>query len=185
MQRTNCHPFRHGRWLWMHNGALRGFHETKRDLLMAVDPSLYADIEGSTDSEALFFLALTFGLADDPFGGGRPGGRARGEGRPRARGRASGPDDGGDDRRGVAFGCSATPASARAGRCSSPPRSTTLRQLHPEVEILHRLGDETRFIVSEPLRDLDGAWNEVPESSVGVIQPGQDEIRPFRPVVPA
>jgi glutamine amidotransferase len=67
VQRTNCHPFRNGRWLWMHNGALRGFHETKRELLLAVDPSLYADIEGSTDSEALFFLALTFGLVDDPF----------------------------------------------------------------------------------------------------------------------
>ena len=35
---------------------------------MAVDPSLYLDIEGSTDSETLFFLALTFGLTEDPFG---------------------------------------------------------------------------------------------------------------------
>ena len=67
VQRSNCHPFRHGRWLWMHNGAIRGFHEIKRDLLLAVDPSLFLDIEGSTDSETLFFLALTFGLADDPF----------------------------------------------------------------------------------------------------------------------
>jgi predicted glutamine amidotransferase len=65
--RTNCHPFRHGRWLLMHNGVLRDFHKIKRDLLLEVDPILYPDIEGSTDSEALFFLALTFGLADDPF----------------------------------------------------------------------------------------------------------------------
>ena len=21
VQQTNCHPFRHGRWLWMHNGS--------------------------------------------------------------------------------------------------------------------------------------------------------------------
>ena len=41
VQRSNCHPFRHGRWLWMHNGALRGFHRLKRDLMVAVDPSLY------------------------------------------------------------------------------------------------------------------------------------------------
>ena len=46
VQRSNCHPFRHGRWLWMHNGALRDFHNTKRDLVMAVDPTLYPDIEG-------------------------------------------------------------------------------------------------------------------------------------------
>ena len=68
VQRSNCHPFRHGRWLWVHNGALRGFHETRRDLVMAVDPELFSDLEGSTDSEALFFLALTFGLVDDPLG---------------------------------------------------------------------------------------------------------------------
>ena len=66
VQRSNCHPFRHDRWLWMHNGAIRDFHEIKRDLLFAVDPLLYPDIEGSTDSEAMFFLALTFGLTDDP-----------------------------------------------------------------------------------------------------------------------
>ena len=34
--------------------------------MFAVDPSLFADIQGSTDSEVLFHLALTFGLEDDP-----------------------------------------------------------------------------------------------------------------------
>ena len=38
----------------------------KRDLVLAVDPSLYPSIEGSTDSEVFFFLALTLGLEDDP-----------------------------------------------------------------------------------------------------------------------
>ena len=28
VQQTNCHPFRHGRWLFVHNGVLAGFHET-------------------------------------------------------------------------------------------------------------------------------------------------------------
>ena len=27
VQQTNCHPFRHGRWLWVHNGAIAGFRE--------------------------------------------------------------------------------------------------------------------------------------------------------------
>src|SRR5215217_5037258 len=66
VQQTNCHPFRHGRWLWMHNGSITRFHDVKRELLLAVDPSLYLDIEGSTDSELLFHLALTHGLEDDP-----------------------------------------------------------------------------------------------------------------------
>src|SRR5687767_15963270 len=25
VQQTNCHPFRHDQWLWVHNGAIRGF----------------------------------------------------------------------------------------------------------------------------------------------------------------
>ena len=61
----------------------------------------------------------------------------------------------------------------------------TLRQLHPELEVLEGLSDESRLIVSEPLRDLPGAWNEVPESSYGVVRAGQDELRAFTPRLPA
>lgn len=53
VQQTNCHPFRHGRCLWMHNGAIAGFRDVKRDLTLAVDPVLFPEIEGSTDSELL------------------------------------------------------------------------------------------------------------------------------------
>jgi hypothetical protein len=35
--------------------------------------------------------------------------------------------------------------------------------------------------VSEPLGDLAGAWNEVPESSYGILHHGHDELHPFRP----
>ncbi len=66
VQQTNCHPFRHGRWLWMHNGAIGDFLTVKRDLMLAVDPALFAEVEGSTDSEVFFYLALTFGLEQDP-----------------------------------------------------------------------------------------------------------------------
>src|SRR5262249_50674339 len=68
VQQSNCHPFRYGHWLFMHNGALREFAKVKRDLVLAVDPSLYPCIEGSTDSEVFFYLALTLGLEDDPPG---------------------------------------------------------------------------------------------------------------------
>src|SRR5687767_62575 len=66
VQQTNCHPFRYGRWLWVHNGAIRGFPVLKRDLTLAVHPELYPSVAGSTDSEVMFYLALTFGLRDDP-----------------------------------------------------------------------------------------------------------------------
>jgi predicted glutamine amidotransferase len=58
----------------------------------------------------------------------------------------------------------------------------TVRRLHPELEVLQLVSDESRIIVSEPLGDLSGAWNEVPESSYGVVQDGEDEMRPFQPV---
>lgn len=59
-----------------------------------------------------------------------------------------------------------------------------LRALHPEVEVLYRLGDETRFVVSEPLRDLPGAWNEVPESCAALVRDGADKLREFQPISP-
>ena len=69
VQQTNCHPFRYGKWIWMHNGQINRFLELKRDLVLAIDPSLYPFVEGSSDTEIFFFLALTFGLETDPPGG--------------------------------------------------------------------------------------------------------------------
>ena len=184
VQRSNSHPFRHDRWLWMHNGAIRGFHEIKRDLVLAIDPSLYPEIDGSTDSETLFFLALTFGLMDDP---------------PQAVERAVGLVEDVGRRHGVGHPIQMTVAttdgsSIWAFRYSSEGLSRTLfystkvaalRQLHPELEVLNELGDNARLVLSEPLRDLEGAWNEVPESSWGVVREnGDDELHSFAPTVP-
>ncbi len=69
VQRSNCHPFRYGHWLFQHNGEIREFGRLKRDLVLAIAPELFPRIGGSTDSEVMFFLALTFGLQDDPIRG--------------------------------------------------------------------------------------------------------------------
>jgi glutamine amidotransferase len=53
--------------------------------------------------------------------------------------------------------------------------------LYPDDERFKDLDEESRLVVSEPLGSLVGAWNEVPESSWGVIQPGQDELYSFEP----
>jgi predicted glutamine amidotransferase len=67
VQQTNCHPFRYQDWLFMHNGVIRSFSIIKRELMTQhMDPALFACIEGTTDSEVFFYLALTFGLQDDP-----------------------------------------------------------------------------------------------------------------------
>jgi glutamine amidotransferase len=182
VQQTNCHPFRHAKWLFMHNGFVGDFLTVKRDLTMAVDPALYPEMEGTTDTEVLFHLALTFGLEDDP-----PAAVARTIGLVESVGR----------KHGVEYPFQGTIAttdgeSVWAFRYSSEGRSRslffstdvrTLRAIYPENELLQTVGDEARLVVSEPLGDeLPGAWNEVPESSWGVIKPGDDEIHAFEPV---
>jgi predicted glutamine amidotransferase len=184
VQLTNCHPFRHGRWLWMHNGVIRDFPRVKRELVLAVDPELYPQIQGSTDSEVFFFLALTLGLEDDP---------------PLAVERAVGVIEQVGRDKGVEHPIQMTVAttdgsSIWAFRYSSEgdsrtlfysTRVDTLREQHPEVEVLQRLSDESRLVVSEPLGDLVGAWNEAPESHYGVVQEGQDDLQPFSPRPPS
>ena len=183
IQETNTHPFRHGRWLWMHNGMIREFPSVRRELLLAVDDSLFSSIEGTTDSEAMFYLALTFGLEDDPIAA-----VARTVGLVEAVGR----------RHGVEHPIQMTVATTDgtaiwAFRYSSEGQSRSLyfstrmdalRAVHPELVELAGLSDETRVVVSEPLGDLTGAWNEVPESHVGIVRPGADELLPFAPSGP-
>lgn len=180
VQQTNCHPFRYGRWLWVHNGLVREFPRLKRALALAVDESLYACIEGSTDSELLFYLALTLGLEDDP---------------PRAVERMVGLVEDTGHRHGAEYPIQMTIAttdgeSVWAFRYSSEGRSRslyysrdvrTLRELYPERPLLHEVSDETRIIVSEPLVDLAEAWNEVPESSYSHIREGGHELHAFHP----
>jgi glutamine amidotransferase len=183
VQQTNCHPFRHGRWLWMHNGVIRDFQKIKRDLVLAIDPELYPFIEGSTDSETLFFLARTFGLEEDP---------------PQAVARAIGLVEAVGHEHGVEHPMQGTIATSNgdklwAFRYSSEHDSRTLffstaidalRELYPDNMLFQQVDEDTRLVVSEPLGDLPGAWNEVPESSYGVVQYGQDEMHDFTPVPP-
>lgn len=183
VQQTNCHPFRHGRWLFVHNGAIEGFHGMRRDLLAAVDPVLFNEIEGSTDSEAMFFLALTFGLEEEPVPA-----MERMAGFVEATAHAAGIEEPLQMTLGVSDG-----ERLYGVRYSSAGKTRTLftsadarsiRQLHPEHPILQMMTDEDRAIVSEPLGDLPGVWEEVPESSVVVVQPGPDELLPFSPRPP-
>ena len=178
VQQTNCHPFRHGRWLFMHNGFIDEFARVKRDLAMAIEPSLYHQIAGQTDSETLFYLALSFGLEKDP---------------PTAVARAIGFIEDCGKRVGSRYPFQGTMATTD-GECiwifrySSEGKSRslfysrdvpTLRGLYPDREILQRVGDHARLIVSEPIGDLPGAWKEVPEASYGVMGRGEDQILPF------
>ena len=56
--RQNSHPFRHGRWLFMHNGQIGGYGQLRRTLESRLPDELFAARKGATDSELLFLLAL-------------------------------------------------------------------------------------------------------------------------------
>jgi len=179
VQQTNCHPFRHGRWLFMHNGYIADLATVKRDLALAVDESLYPEIAGQADTELLFYLALTLGLEDDP---------------PDAVAKAIGLVEAVGSKHGVKYpfqGTIATTDGERmwAFRYSSEGKSRSLfftgsvpalRKLYPEREILHEVSEDARLVVSEPIGDLPGAWNEVPESCYGVVGRGEDHMAPFK-----
>jgi predicted glutamine amidotransferase len=184
VQQTNCHPFRHGRWLFVHNGVVAGFHEMRRDLMLAVDPELFAGFTGSTDSEVVFRLALTFGLEEDPVGA-----LERAIGFVEETARRHGVENTVQASIGLSDGVRlwavrySTEGHSRTLFASADARS--LRALHPENPRLQRLREEDRLIVSEPFAELPGAWQELDEATVLIVQPGADETRPFRPHVEA
>jgi predicted glutamine amidotransferase len=171
VQQTNCHPFRHGRWLFVHNGYLAELATVRRDLMLAIDPALFADVHGSTDTEVVFQLALTFGLEEDPIG---------------ALEQTVGLIEGVAAKRGVAgavqgsFGVSdgerlwavryATEGPARSLFASADIE--TVRRLYPDNPRVAGLTNEDRVIVSEPFADLPGAWHEIPQNSAVVVGHG-------------
>jgi glutamine amidotransferase len=184
VQQTNCHPFKHGKWLFVHNGFIADWPHLRRELTMAVDPDLYPCIEGSTDSEVMFYLALTYGLEDDPLG---------------ALERMAGCIEAAGYRHGTEYPLQMTLGLSDgeqviAVRYASGPEVNTLfvstsvhdiRLLLPAEERFRHFSDEARVVVSEPLIDLPGLWHEVPPSTALIVRDGPDsEDLPFVPRMP-
>ena len=181
VQQTNCHPFRHGRWLFVHNGFIDGFRQARRDLLLALSREQFDALEGSTDTEVLFRLALTLGAEDDPLAG-----LARAIGVVETVGRAQGIEHPMQGTYAMSDG-----RSLWAARYSTEHRSRTLyvsqdldtlKRLHPDEARLAHLDETSRVVVSEPISDLPGDWAEVPESTGLVIDAAGAQQVPFVPL---
>lgn len=184
VQETNCHPFRHRRWMFMHNGMIEDFPRVRRDLLVAIDPQLFASLEGSTDSEAMFLLAMSFGLEHSPVP---------------AIARMAGFVEATARRHGIAHPLSMTVCASdgeqlvavRYASEGQSPRSlyhsTSFKHLHalyPDDPRIAAVGDDAYLIVSEPLVDLPQAWAQVPESTAIVVRGTQIDYLPFAPIQP-
>jgi predicted glutamine amidotransferase len=181
VQQTNCHPFRHGQWLFVHNGFIADFQRLRRDLMLAIEPELFADVHGSTDTEVVFHLALTFGLKSEPIAA-----LERTLGFIEATAHAHGVDDPVQGSFGISDGETlwavryATNGQPRSLFASADPES--VRRLHPENPRFQRLSPDDRLIVSEPFSDLPGLWHEIPPSTAVTVRRGGVLLQqPFQP----
>jgi glutamine amidotransferase len=55
---ANCHPFRFGSHLFMHNGDVGNFRKVRRQLMSSVRDEAFDNVYGSTDSEHVFALVI-------------------------------------------------------------------------------------------------------------------------------
>jgi glutamine amidotransferase len=181
VQETNCHPFRYRNWLFVHNGEIFEIEKIRRDLLMAVAPELFPYILGTTDSETMFFLALTFGLETNPLGA-----LARMAGFIEQTARARGVEEALWMTVAVSDG-----KSLYAVRYASDGEAPTLYhsrdiddvyQLNPDLKEV--FGRSARVIVSEPVGKFSDMWQLVPQASSVEVVGENVKIRPFVPIVP-
>jgi predicted glutamine amidotransferase len=184
IQGSNCHPFRHGRWLFVHNGLVNEFGRIRRDLMMAIDPSLFDCLQGSTDSEVLFHLALTYGLMDDPVPAlektlGLVESLAARDGIPHALQASIGVSDG-ERLWAVRHATDETPRTL-----FHSADAESVQAIHPENSRIQRMREGDVLVVSEPFSDLPGAWVEIPASTALMVSPGGEvDQRPFVPAAP-
>ena len=170
----------YGRWLFVHDGAVSHFDDIKPELLAAVNPSLINALGGSSDSEVLLALAITFGLSDDPVAGLE---------------RAVGFVEAISERHGVGSAVQASMglsdgeslwAVRYCTRGPAPPLFASAdvqaaRMLYPDRPLIQLLKDDDHLIVSEPLADIPGAWDKLAEASAAVVHAGRSERLMFRP----
>ncbi len=183
VQQSNCHPFRHGKWLFVHNGLIYGYQDIRRELLLEIDAGLVREIGGSTDSELMFQLALTYGLDSEPLPA-----LERMVGFIEKVGRAAGTEHPIQMSVGVADG-----DTLWSVRYSSQGDSRTLfyntdvsdlQRLYPGEARIADIPDDARVLASEPLGDLANAWNPVGEATGIVVQRGSIDFVGFEPRLP-
>lgn len=167
ISRSNCHPFRFGRWLFMHNGQIGGFDRLLRDIDRLIDDAYYHRT-GTTDSETFLRLLLSEGLDDDP-----PGALARATGRVEAI----------KAERGVASPLRLTAAltdgqTVYAIRYASDSEAPSLFVRHEDTAAA---GAIPLLIVSEPLDSRPDHWREVPMSHLVTARDGGYDIIAFAP----
>jgi predicted glutamine amidotransferase len=66
--RANCHPFVDGEYMFMHNGQVGCYSALRRRIENLIPDAAYGQRSGTTDSEAIFLIAMARGAAKDAVG---------------------------------------------------------------------------------------------------------------------
>jgi len=159
----------------VHNGVLQDFQKLKRELILKISPRLFPLISGTTDSELMFYLALTFGLEEAPkkaianmvkyieevatryeieFPVQMTLGISNGE---------------------SIFGF----RYSTIGKSRSLFHSVAIDSIKDIAPNVNRFSNDARALVSEPLGRIREAWVEVPESSYVMIEKGKILLEEF------
>jgi glutamine amidotransferase len=165
----------------VHNGEIHGIERIRRELLFAVDSELFPHIYGTTDSEVMFFLMLTFGLDEDPIGAAE-----RMAGFVEAAAKRTGISDALWMTLGYSDG--ETLYAVRYATDGDAPTLFHSREMDDLYEFnpaLRRVfARHSRAVVSEPLGNLAAAWSEIPQATALIVRPSGVESRPFVPKAP-
>ncbi|MEP7128723.1 MAG: class II glutamine amidotransferase [Chitinophagales bacterium] len=172
IQETNCHPFRYKQWLFLHNGQIAEFGKIRQALMAMVAEKYFENILGTTDSELMFHLALTYGLEKDTVGAISKmvqvvESTAKKHGVEEAVWMTLGISDG-KTLWGFRYG-----SNGKGPTLYISPSVEELTQLNPAIE--GRLGDFASCLVSEPIGNYQEEWDLIPENSQVVI--GNGEIK--------
>lgn len=178
IQETNCHPFRYKQWLFVHNGQVARFQLLRQVLLAKVAPAYFNNILGSTDSELMFHLALTYGLEQDV-----PSAIARMVREVEAAAKQHGINESvwmtlgisdGNHLWGFRYG-----SDGKGPTLYTSPGMAELTRLNPEAEVL--FGDFAACLVSEPIGKYQERWHPVPDNAWVYIHDKQVDVAAFDP----
>jgi glutamine amidotransferase len=164
----------------VHNGLINDYEKLHRDLAFAISPDLFPHIRGTTDSELVFLLALSFGMEGDV-----QASLARMAGLIEHTAQLHGVENALQMTVGISDG-----ESLFAVRYSTEGKSRSLyhsasrdatMEIAPDAG---RFSRDARAIVSEPLNNLEADWIAVPEATFVTITKGNVSCESFSPIAP-
>jgi glutamine amidotransferase len=176
VQETNCHPFRYKRWLFAHNGQIARFELLRQALMAQLAPVYFDNMLGSTDSELMFHLALTFGLEQDVPSAIREMVRVIEE-----TGRAKGIAQSlwmtlaisdGETLWGFRYG-----SDGKGPSLYISPDIAQLERINPAIK--GKFGDFAACLVSEPIGNYQDIWHPIPDNAMVIIGNQQITERSF------